>query len=113
MEQTKYIPKTLLATTDGIKVYYSKDGKNVMVNALGNWSKDETISSSSTLKLGTLPAGCRPKDVLFYPVGSLYSNAYNLTLALYADGGIALCSTAGEISLGRGKYFNFAVEFII
>ena len=84
-----------------------------MINASGNWSKTETISSSSLLKLGTLPIGCRPSETLFYPVGSLYANAYNLTLALYTDGSISLCSTSGEITISSGKYLNFAVEFIL
>ena len=113
MEQTEYIPKTLIATTDGIKLSYWQDGKSVMLSAIGNFSKAETITSSNKLELGTIPAGHRPADTLFYPLGFLYANANNLTLMVENNGKVSICSTSGDINITSGKYFNFAVGFIL
>lgn len=112
-ENSAYMPLTLLGTVDGIKLYYSRYGKDVMVKGEGNFSKAETITSSAQLKLGTLPVGSRPSTTLFYPINYLYTNATNLTLMLTNTGEVSICTTSGDISITNGKYFNFAVGFIL
>lgn len=112
-ENSAYTPLTLLGTVDGIKLYYSRYGKDVMVKGEGNFSKAETITSSAQLKLGTLPVGSRPSTTLFYPINYLYTNATNLTLMLTNTGEVSICTTSGDISITNGKYFNFAVGFIL
>ena len=102
-----------MGTVDGIKLYYSRYGKNVMVKGEGNFSKAETITSSAQLKLGTLPVGSRPSTTLFYPLNYLYTNATNLSLMLIKTGEVLICTTGGDISITNGKYFNFAIEFIL
>lgn len=111
-ENSAYTPLTPLGTVDGIKLYYSKYGKNVMVKGEGNFSKAETITSSAQLKLGTLPVGSRPSTTLFYPLNYLYTNAWNLTLSILKDGTVSVCTTSSDISITSGKYFNFIVQFI-
>lgn len=112
-ENSAYTPLTLLGTVDGIKLYYSRYGKNVMVKGEGNFSKAETITSSAQLKLGTLPVGSRPSTTLFYPLNYLYTNATNLALMLTNTGEVSICTTSGDVSITNGKYFNFAIEFIL
>ena len=102
-----------MGTVDGIKLYYSRYGKDVMVKGEGNFSKAETITSSAQLKLRTLPVGSRPSTTLFYPLSYLYTNASTLTLSILANGEVAICTTGGSISIASGKYFNFAVGFIL
>lgn len=100
-------------TVDGIKLYYSRYGKNVMVKGEGKFSKEETIAPSAGLVLTTLPTGIRPSTTLFYPLNYLYTNASTLTLSILANGEVTICTTGGSISIASGKYFNFAVEFIL
>lgn len=107
------MPLTLLGTVDGIKLYYSRYGKNVMIKGEGKFSKEETIAPSAGLVLTTLPKDIRPSTTLFYSLNYLYTNASTLTLSILANGEVTICTTGGSISIASGKYFNFTVEFIL
>lgn len=112
-ENSTYTPLTLLGTVDGIKLYYSRYGKNVMIKGEGKFSKEETIAPSAGLVLTTLPKDIRPSTTLFYSLNYLYTNASTLTLSILANGEVTICTTGGSISIASGKYFNFTVEFIL
>ena len=112
-ENSAYTPLTLLGTVDGIKLYYSRYGKNVMIKGEGKFSKEETIAPSAGLVLTTLPKDIKPSTTLFYSLNYLYTNASTLTLSILANGEVTICATGGSISIASGKYFNFTVEFIL
>ena len=84
-----------------------------MIKGEGKFSKEETIAPSAGLVLTTLPTGIRPSTTLFYPLNYLYANATNLALMLTNAGEVSICTTSGDISITSGKYFNFAIEFIL
>lgn len=110
----QYTKKTLVATKDGISLYYSKSGKNVEVNVIGSFSKQETIKPDSGLVLGTLPSTARPPMILFYPLNYLYLESdRSLTLSINSNGQVQITTTSGDsATISSGRYCNGSAQFI-